>query len=59
MKPSTKDQVAGKAKEIKGAIKEQVGRSSQDADLENEGTLEKLGGKAQQVLGKIEKAAGA
>ena len=58
MKPSTKDQVEGKAQEIKGAIKEQVGHISKDSDLEAEGTVQKLTGKAQQVIGKIEKAAG-
>jgi uncharacterized protein YjbJ (UPF0337 family) len=58
MKPSTKDQLKGKAQEIKGAIKEQVGKLSKDADLEAEGTIEKFSGKAQQVIGKIEKAAG-
>ncbi len=58
MKPSTKDQVQGKAQEIKGAIKEQVGQISKDPDLADEGTVEKLSGKAQQVVGKIEKAVG-
>lgn len=58
MKPSTRDQVKGKVQEIKGALKEQVGKISNEPALETEGTIEKLSGKAQQVIGKIEKAAG-
>lgn len=59
MKPSTKDQVKGKAQSVRGALKEQVGQLRNDPDLVDEGTVEKIGGQARQVLGKIEKAAGA
>ena len=58
MKPSTKDRIKGKAQEVKGAIKEKAGQLGGDPDLADEGTVEKFGGKARQVLGKIEKAAG-
>ena len=58
MKPSTKDRVKGKAHEVKGAIKEQAGRITNDPDLEDEGTVEKVGGKIQKGVGKIEKALG-
>ena len=59
MKPSTEDQLKGKVQEVKGALKERAGQLSGDPDLEDEGTVEKVVGKARQVLGKIEKAAGA
>jgi uncharacterized protein YjbJ (UPF0337 family) len=59
MKPSTEDRVKGKAHEIKGAVKEHVGRATNDPDLEDEGTMEKVGGKIQKGVGKIEKALGA
>ena len=59
MKPSTKDRVKGKVQEVKGALKERAGQISADPDLRDEGTVEKVVGKARQVLGKIEKAAGA
>ena len=59
MKPSTEDQAKGKLHEVKGKLKERVGQLSGDLDLQDEGTVEKVGGKARQVLGKIEKAAGA
>ena len=59
MKPSTEDNVKGKVQAVKGALKERVGHLSGDPDLENEGTADKVVGKARQVLGKVEKAAGA
>ena len=58
MKPSTQDRVEGKAHEVKGAVKEQIGRMTDDPDLEDEGTIEKVGGKIQKGVGKIEKALG-
>jgi uncharacterized protein YjbJ (UPF0337 family) len=59
MKPSTKDQVAGKVHAVKGKLKEEAGKISGNPDLEDEGTVEKMGGKTRQVVGKIEKAVGA
>ena len=36
MKTSTKDEVEGKVHEVKGKIKEQVGRATNNSDLETE-----------------------
>jgi uncharacterized protein YjbJ (UPF0337 family) len=55
MKDSTKDKIAGKAHEVKGAIKEKIGRAKNDPALENEGTDEKVGGKIQKKIGDVEK----
>jgi uncharacterized protein YjbJ (UPF0337 family) len=55
MKDSTKDKAAGTVHEVKGAIKEKLGRVKNDPDLENEGTDEKIGGKIQKKVGDIEK----
>lgn len=55
MKDSTKDRVEGAAHEVKGAVKEKLGRATNDPDLEAEGTGEKLGGKVQKKVGDIEK----
>jgi uncharacterized protein YjbJ (UPF0337 family) len=55
MKPSTKDEVSGKVHEVKGKIKEQVGRATNNADLEAQGTTEKIGGKIQHKIGQVEK----
>jgi uncharacterized protein YjbJ (UPF0337 family) len=59
MKNSTKDQAAGKAHEVKGAVKEKIGKVVKDPDLEAEGQDEKAGGKIQKKIGQIEKVAGA
>jgi uncharacterized protein YjbJ (UPF0337 family) len=55
MKASTKDEVAGKLHEVKGKIKEQVGRATNNSDLETEGTTEKIGGNIQHKIGQVEK----
>jgi uncharacterized protein YjbJ (UPF0337 family) len=55
MKDSTKDKVAGKAHELKGSVKEKIGRATKNPNLEAEGTDEKVGGKVQKKIGDIEK----
>jgi uncharacterized protein YjbJ (UPF0337 family) len=58
MKPSTKDEIAGKVHEVKGTIKEKVGELTNDSDLEGEGIGEKIAGKVQKKIGQVEKALG-
>jgi len=55
MKPSTKDQAHGKFHEVKGKIKEKVGRATNNPDLEGAGENEKVAGKVQKKIGQIEK----
>ncbi len=55
MKQSSKDQAEGKFHEVKGKVKEKVGRATNDPNLEDEGTAEKVGGKVQKKVGQIEK----
>lgn len=55
MKDSTKDKVEGQAHDLKGALKEKVGRATNNPDLEAEGTGEKVSGKIQKKVGDIEK----
>lgn len=55
MKDSLKDQVAGKVHEVKGAVKEKVGQATNNPQLADEGTDEKVGGKIQKKVGQIEK----
>lgn len=55
MKDSTKDKIEGKLHEVKGAVKEKVGRAADDPELEAEGTDEKVAGKIQKKVGDIEK----
>jgi uncharacterized protein YjbJ (UPF0337 family) len=55
MKPSTENRVAGKIHEVKGAIKEKAGRITNDPDMEDEGTGEKIAGKVQKKIGQVQK----
>ena len=58
MQPSTKDKTAGKFHEVKGQIKEAVGKVTSTPDLEGAGKAEKAGGKVQKWIGRAEKAVG-
>lgn len=58
MKPSTDDKATGKLHEVKGTIKEKVRAIINDPDLEADGSTEKNTGKAQNWIGKVEKAVG-
>ena len=55
MKQSTKDKAKGKFHELKGKVKEKVGRATNNPDLEAEGQVEKIGGKVQKKIGQVEK----
>jgi uncharacterized protein YjbJ (UPF0337 family) len=58
MKPSTQDRTEGKLHEVKGLIKEEVGKVTNDPDLEVAGKTEKKAGKVQKWIGRAEKAVG-
>ena len=51
-----KDRIAGAAKEIKGAIKETVGKAVGDAKLESDGKTDKIAGKVQNAIGGLKDA---
>ena len=57
-KPSTQDKTEGKLHEVKGGIKEAVGKATNDPDLEVSGKAEQRAGKAQKWIGRAEKAIG-
>jgi uncharacterized protein YjbJ (UPF0337 family) len=46
-----KDRIAGSAKEIKGSVKETIGKATGDAKLQADGRADKAEGKFQNVLG--------
>ena len=46
-----KDRVVGSAKEIKGSIKETVGKALGDEKLQSEGKADKVEGKVQNAVG--------
>jgi uncharacterized protein YjbJ (UPF0337 family) len=58
MKPSGKDEVAGKIHEVKGAVKEKVGKLTNDPDLEADGKVEKVAGRVQKKIGQVKKVLG-
>ncbi len=55
MKTGTQNEVAGKLHELKGIVKEKIARLTNNPDLEEEGTGEKIAGKVQKKIGQIEK----
>jgi uncharacterized protein YjbJ (UPF0337 family) len=58
MKSSTKDAVKGRAREVKGAVKEKAGKLANDPELRDEGTVEKVAGKVQKKVGQVKKVLG-
>jgi uncharacterized protein YjbJ (UPF0337 family) len=58
MKQSAKDKAEGKFHEMKGKVKEKVGRATNDPNLEAEGQGEKFGGKVQKKIAQVEKVLG-
>jgi len=58
MKQSTEDKAKGTFHEVKGKTKEKVGRVTNNPDLEDEGLVEKIGGKVQKKIGQVEKVLG-
>ena len=51
-----KDRIAGSAKEIKGSVKEAVGKTVGDAKLESDGKSDKVEGKVQNAIGGLKDA---
>ena len=58
MKQSTEDKAKGTFHEVKGKVKEKVGRATNNPDLEAEGQVEKIGGKVQKKIGQVKKVFG-
>ena len=46
-----KDRVAGSAKQIKGEVKQVIGKAVGDVKLESEGRADKIEGKVQNAVG--------
>jgi uncharacterized protein YjbJ (UPF0337 family) len=55
MNQSTKDEAKGTFHEVKGKVKEKVGRATNNPDLEAEGQDEKIGGIVQKKIGQVKK----
>jgi uncharacterized protein YjbJ (UPF0337 family) len=50
------DRIAGAAKEIKGSIKETIGKVTGDAKLQADGKADKVEGKVQNAVGGLKDA---
>jgi uncharacterized protein YjbJ (UPF0337 family) len=55
MKTSTQDEIAGKAHEVKGKIREKAGELANDPDLEGKGISERVAGNVQKKLGQLQR----
>ena len=51
-----KDRIAGAAKELKGSIKETLGKAVGDAKLQSDGKADKVEGKVQNAIGGLKDA---
>ena len=58
MKQSTEDKAKGTFHEVKGKVKEKVGKVTNNPDLEAEGRAERIGGKIRKKIGQVEKVLG-
>ena len=58
MKRSMKDEAKGKFHELKGKVKEKVGRATKNAKLEAEGKGERVGGRIRKKIAQAEKILG-
>jgi uncharacterized protein YjbJ (UPF0337 family) len=58
MKQSIKDKATGKFHEVKGKVKQKVGRATNNPTLEAEGRGEAIGGKIRKKIGQVEKVLG-
>lgn len=52
------DEVKGKGKQVKGAVKEKLGKLIGDRDLENSGTADRVQGDVQEGFGKTKRKIG-
>lgn len=52
------DEVKGKGKQVKGAVKEELGKLTGDRNLEDSGTADRVEGDVQQGFGKTKRKIG-
>ena len=58
MKTSTKNRAEGAFHEVKGKLKEIVGKVGMNSELEAEGKDEKIAGKVQKKIGQVKEVLG-
>ena len=55
MDSSNKDKLEGKVDQAKGAVQEKAGRATNNPEMEDRGTANKVGGKIQDKVGDVKK----
>ena len=55
---STHDHVEGKVHEVKGAVKEKIGKFTNDPKLQDQGTAERIDGIVEKKIGDVKKVFG-
>jgi len=55
---STHDRVEGKVHEVKGAIKEKIGQATNNPNLQDRGTAERVDGTIERKVGEVKKVFG-
>jgi uncharacterized protein YjbJ (UPF0337 family) len=55
---STHDEVEGKVHEVKGAIKQKIGEATNNPNLRDEGTAERIDGTIEKKVGQVKKVFG-
>jgi uncharacterized protein YjbJ (UPF0337 family) len=59
MKRSIRDKAKGNFHEVKGKVKEKIGRATNKPNLQAEGLGERIAGKIRKKIGQVEKILGA
>lgn len=58
MNSSTKDKLKGSVDQAKGAVQEKAGRATNNPEMEDRGTANRVGGKIQKKVGDVKKVFG-
>jgi uncharacterized protein YjbJ (UPF0337 family) len=58
MKDSSKHRIKAKVLKVKGAVKEAVGKATNDTELEDDGVADRIAGKVVGGIAAVEDAAG-
>jgi len=54
----THDEVEGKVHEVKGAVKQKIGEMTNNPNLQDEGTAERIDGTVEKKVGQVKKVFG-
>lgn len=58
MKSGARDEAEGKLDQVKGAVKQAVGKATDDPEMLAEGDVDRAGGKVQEKVGQVKRVFG-